>query len=44
MRVFALAKATISPGYTLTALSKAVLDTNPILRDEWLHRIPMVIG
>lgn len=31
----------ISPGYTLTNLTKVILDNNPKLRDEWLHRIPM---
>lgn len=30
-----------SPGYTLTNLTKVILDNNPVLRDEWLHRIPM---
>jgi D-arabinitol 2-dehydrogenase len=29
------------PGYTLTNLTKVILDNNPVLRDEWLHRIPM---
>jgi D-arabinitol 2-dehydrogenase len=31
----------ISPGYTLTNLTKVILDANPVLRDEWVHRIPM---
>lgn len=31
----------ISPGYVLTNLTKVILDENPVLRDEWLHRIPM---
>ncbi|KAI9634559.1 uncharacterized protein MKK02DRAFT_16888 [Dioszegia hungarica] len=31
----------ISPGYTLTNLTKVILDANTKLRDEWLHRIPM---
>jgi D-arabinitol 2-dehydrogenase len=30
-----------SPGYTLTNLTKVILDNNPVLRDEWLHRIPV---
>lgn len=33
--------ADCSPGYTLTNLTKVILDNNPVLRDEWLHRIPM---
>ncbi|WVR05655.1 hypothetical protein IAU60_002677 [Kwoniella sp. DSM 27419] len=32
---------TISPGYTLTNLTKVILDNNPALHKEWLHRIPM---
>lgn len=32
----------VAPGYTLTNLTKVILDANPVLRDEWLHRIPMV--
>ncbi|CAD6573735.1 MAG: hypothetical protein TREMPRED_000898 [Tremellales sp. Tagirdzhanova-0007] len=31
----------ISPGYVLTNLTKVIIDENPTLRDEWLHRIPM---
>lgn len=31
----------LSPGYVLTNLTKVILDANPVLRDEWLHRIPM---
>ncbi|OCF33268.1 d-arabinitol 2-dehydrogenase [Kwoniella heveanensis CBS 569] len=31
----------LAPGYTLTNLTKVILDANPVLRDEWLHRIPM---
>lgn len=31
----------IAPGYTLTNLTKVILDNNPVLRDEWIHRIPM---
>ncbi|ORX35438.1 putative d-arabinitol 2-dehydrogenase [Kockovaella imperatae] len=31
----------VAPGYTLTNLTKVILDANPVLRDEWLHRIPM---
>lgn len=31
----------ISPGYTLTNLTKVILDANTQLRDEWLNRIPM---
>jgi len=31
----------LSPGYTLTNLTKVILDENPVLRDEWLNRIPM---
>jgi len=31
----------ISPGYVLTNLTKVILDANPVLRDEWLNRIPM---
>jgi len=32
---------TPSPGYTLTNLTKVILDNNPVLRDEWLNRIPV---
>lgn len=32
---------TVSPGYTLTNLTKVILDNNSVLRDEWLHRIPV---
>ncbi|ODN84126.1 hypothetical protein L202_00136 [Cryptococcus amylolentus CBS 6039] len=31
----------LSPGYVLTNLTKVILDANPVLRDEWLHRIPV---
>ncbi|GFZ43267.1 D-arabinitol 2-dehydrogenase [ribulose-forming] [Saitozyma sp. JCM 24511] len=31
----------IAPGYTLTNLTKVILDANETLRNEWLHRIPM---
>ncbi|WVQ85598.1 hypothetical protein IAT38_007764 [Cryptococcus sp. DSM 104549] len=31
----------LAPGYTLTNLTKVILDANPVLRDQWLHRIPM---
>ncbi|WVN85660.1 uncharacterized protein L203_100809 [Cryptococcus depauperatus CBS 7841] len=31
----------LSPGYVLTNLTKVILDNNPVLRDEWLNRIPM---
>ncbi|ORY24658.1 putative d-arabinitol 2-dehydrogenase [Naematelia encephala] len=31
----------ISPGYTLTNLTKVILDANPVLRDEWVHRTPV---
>ncbi|EAL22045.1 hypothetical protein CNBC1830 [Cryptococcus deneoformans B-3501A] len=31
----------LSPGYVLTNLTKVILDANPVLRDEWLNRIPM---
>jgi hypothetical protein len=34
--------AASSPGYTLTNLTKVILDANETLRNEWLHRIPMV--
>ncbi|KAL7423653.1 hypothetical protein Q5752_001234 [Cryptotrichosporon argae] len=31
----------ISPGYTLTNLTKVILDNNPVLRDTWINAIPM---
>ncbi|BEJ18086.1 hypothetical protein CspHIS471_0703630 [Cutaneotrichosporon sp. HIS471] len=30
----------ISPGYMLTALTKAILDKDPVLRDTWVSKIP----
>lgn len=32
----------ISPGYMLTALTKAILDKDPVLRDTWVSKIPQV--
>ncbi|KAK4686718.1 hypothetical protein P7C73_g3407, partial [Tremellales sp. Uapishka_1] len=31
----------ISPGYTLTNLTKVILDANPVLRDTWVNMVPM---
>lgn len=31
-----------SPGYMLTALTKAILDKDPVLRDTWVSKIPQV--
>ncbi|BEI87056.1 hypothetical protein CcaverHIS002_0704020 [Cutaneotrichosporon cavernicola] len=30
----------ISPGYMLTALTKAILDKDPVLRETWVSKIP----
>ncbi|KAL1410908.1 hypothetical protein Q8F55_001851 [Vanrija albida] len=31
----------ISPGYMLTNLTKVILDNDPVLRDQWLSKIPV---